>query len=70
MTPAPVDFVQPPASYSPFPWINVEGGDKYRRALYIFRRRSTPDPVLQTFDAPNGDQSCVAAPAQTRQCRR
>jgi len=27
--------------------------------LYTFRRRSTPYPMLQTFDAPNGDFSCV-----------
>jgi hypothetical protein len=27
--------------------------------LYTFRRRSTPYPVLQIFDAPNGDFSCV-----------
>ncbi|MGI8603577.1 MAG: PSD1 and planctomycete cytochrome C domain-containing protein [Verrucomicrobiales bacterium] len=59
MTPAPLDLFKPPASYAPFPWVNAEGADKYRRALYTFRRRSTPYPVLQTFDAPNGDQSCV-----------
>jgi hypothetical protein len=59
MTPAPVELFKPPASYSPFPWVNVEGPDKYRRALYTFRRRSTPYPALQTFDVPNGDQSCV-----------
>ena len=27
--------------------------------LYIFRFRSVPYPLLQTFDAPNGDFSCV-----------
>ena len=27
--------------------------------LYTFRFRSVPYPVLQTFDAPNGDSSCV-----------
>ena len=59
MAPAPLDLFQPPASYAPFPWVNATGADKYRRALYTFRRRSTPYPVLQAFDAPNGDQSCV-----------
>jgi mono/diheme cytochrome c family protein len=59
MAPAPEFLFQPPASYAPFPWKNAEGTDKYRRALYTFRRRSTPYPVLQTFDAPNGDQACV-----------
>jgi hypothetical protein len=59
MTPAPEFLFQPPASYAPFPWKNAEGSDRFRRALYTFRRRSTPYPVLQTFDAPNGDQACV-----------
>ncbi|MDB6023325.1 MAG: Protein of unknown function (DUF1553)/Protein of unknown function (DUF1549)/Planctomycete, partial [Pedosphaera sp.] len=35
------------------------GPDRYRRAVYTFRFRSVPYPVLQTFDAPNGDFSCV-----------
>ncbi|HCN77872.1 MAG TPA: hypothetical protein DIT13_11845, partial [Verrucomicrobiales bacterium] len=30
-----------------------------RRSLYHFRKRSMPDPVLQAFDAPNGDFSCA-----------
>ncbi len=59
MTPAPDFLFQPPASYAPFPWKNEEGEDKYRRALYTFRRRSTPYPMLQTFDTPNGDAACV-----------
>lgn len=33
--------------------------DRYRRALYTFRRRSTPYPMLTNFDAPNGDSACV-----------
>src|SRR5439155_4350675 len=32
---------------------------KYRRALYTFRRRSTPYPMLQTFDVPNAESACV-----------
>jgi mono/diheme cytochrome c family protein len=59
MPPAPAFLFQPPASYAPFPWVDETGADKYRRALYTFRRRSTPYPALQTFDAPNGDTSCV-----------
>jgi hypothetical protein len=57
-TPAPPFLFVPPASYGPFNWVQAEGGDRYRRALYTFRRRSTPYPMLQTFDAPNGDFSC------------
>jgi hypothetical protein len=59
MPPAPEFLFQPPASYAPFPWKNEEGAEKYRRALYTFRRRSTPYPALQTFDVPNADFSCV-----------
>jgi mono/diheme cytochrome c family protein len=59
MPPAPAFLFQPPASYAPFPWNDETGPQKYRRALYTFRRRSTPYPVLQTFDVPNADASCV-----------
>jgi hypothetical protein len=59
MPPAPAYLFQPPASYAPFPWKDEEGAEKYRRALYTFRRRSTPYPALQTFDVPNADMSCV-----------
>jgi hypothetical protein len=59
MPPAPAFLFQPPASYAPFPWVDETGPEKYRRAIYTFRRRSTPYPVLQTFDVPNADQSCV-----------
>ena len=59
MTPAPEHLFSPPASYAPFPWVNATGPDKYRRALYTFRRRSTPYPALQSFDAPVGDAACV-----------
>jgi hypothetical protein len=57
-TPAPPFLFVPPASYGPFNWVQAEGKDRYRRALYTFRRRSTPYPMLQMFDAPNGDFSC------------
>jgi mono/diheme cytochrome c family protein len=59
MPPAPTFLFDPPASYAPFPWKHETGPDKYRRALYTFRRRSTPYPALQTFDVPNGDSACV-----------
>jgi hypothetical protein len=59
MPPAPAFLFDPPASYAPFPWKHETGPDKYRRALYTFRRRSTPYPALQTFDVPNGDSACV-----------
>ena len=57
--PAPAFLFQPPASYGPKAWIEATGPDRYRRALYTFRYRSIPYPMLQVFDAPNGDFSCV-----------
>lgn len=43
-------------------WKVAEGPQRYRRSLYIFRRRSMPDPVLTTFDAPNADLACARRP--------
>ena len=57
--PAPDFLFQPPASYGPKPWPESRGEDRYRRALYTFRYRSVPYPMLQNFDAPNGDIACV-----------
>jgi Protein of unknown function (DUF1553). len=57
--PAPAFLFLPPASYATKSWIEDTGGERYRRALYTFRFRSTPYPMLQAFDAPNGDYSCV-----------
>jgi hypothetical protein len=59
MPPAPSFLFQPPASYGPKVWNEETGPDRYRRGLYTFRFRSVPYPVLQVFDAPNGDSSCV-----------
>ncbi len=57
--PAPEFLFQPPTSYGPKVWRQETGDDRYRRAVYTFRYRSVPYPALQTFDAPNGDFSCV-----------
>jgi uncharacterized protein DUF1553 len=57
--PAPEFLFLPPASYGPKNWYEEKGENRYRRALYTFRYRSVPYPMLQTFDAPNGDSSCV-----------
>jgi hypothetical protein len=58
-TPAPDFLFKPPASYGPFEWVEAKGEDRYRRALYTFRRRSTPYPALTVFDVPVGEASCV-----------
>jgi hypothetical protein len=40
-------------------WQAAAPPERYRRALYMFRKRSMPDPVLNAFDAPNGDLPCA-----------
>ncbi|HEX8916033.1 MAG TPA: PSD1 and planctomycete cytochrome C domain-containing protein [Humisphaera sp.] len=59
MPPAPAFLFQPPTSYAPFPWKDETDAEKYRRGVYTYRRRSTPYPVLQTFDVPNAETACV-----------
>jgi uncharacterized protein DUF1553 len=34
-------------------WVTSVGEDRYRRALYVFWRRSVPYPSMEVFDAPN-----------------
>ena len=46
-------------SYAPLTWNAETGRDRYRRAIYTFRRRSLPYPALQSFDTPNADVSCT-----------
>jgi hypothetical protein len=58
-TPAPLFLFQRPVSYGPFEWDEAKGEDRYRRALYTFRRRSTPYPALTVFDSPIGEAACV-----------
>ncbi len=43
-------------------WKAAPAPERYRRSLYLFRRRSMPDPVMGSFDAPNGDLACVRRP--------
>ena len=57
--PAPSFLFQPPTSYGPKIWEDETGAERYRRALYTFRYRSVPYPMLTNFDAPNGDIACV-----------
>ncbi|KAA5544661.1 DUF1553 domain-containing protein [Roseiconus nitratireducens] len=57
--PAPEFLFQPPVSYGPKVWDVAEGEQRYRRALYTFRFRSVPYPMLENFDAVPGNVSCV-----------
>ena len=68
--PAPAFLFQPPTSYGPKVWNEATGPERYRRALYTFRYRSVPYPMLQAFDAPNGDFACVRRTRRIRRCRR
>ena len=40
-------------------WQTSGGGDRYRRGLYTFFQRTSPFPMLMTFDAPDST-SCTA----------
>ncbi|MBL8189677.1 MAG: DUF1553 domain-containing protein, partial [Acidobacteria bacterium] len=57
--PAPGFLFERPFSYGPKVWKEEQGENRYRRAIYTFRYRSVPYPMLQAFDAPTGDISCV-----------
>ncbi|MCU1325120.1 MAG: Protein of unknown function (DUF1553)/Protein of unknown function (DUF1549)/Planctomycete [Bryobacterales bacterium] len=57
--PSPAFLYLPPTSYGPKVWNESKGSERYRRALYTFRFRSVPYPMLQAFDSPTGDSSCV-----------
>lgn len=56
---APEFLFQPPVSYGPKVWNTSTDENRYRRALYTFRYRSLPYPMLDAFDAPKGDASCI-----------
>jgi hypothetical protein len=58
--PIPEFLIKPPASFTPKIWREDKGAQRYRRALYTFRfRSSAPYPVFRSFDAPTGESSCV-----------
>src|SRR4029453_6460967 len=44
---------------SELPWKTSTGGDRYRRGMYTFFKRSVPYPDLMIFDCP--DASAAAA---------
>ena len=57
--PAPEFLFLPPVSYGPKVWNAESGRGRYRRSIYTFRFRSVPYPVLQTFDAPDGNAAVI-----------
>jgi hypothetical protein len=40
-------------------WIESIGADRYRRGLYTWFQRTSPYPMLMTFDAPDSNVCCV-----------
>jgi len=43
------------STYSGEQWIDAEGEDRFRRAIYTFLKRTTPYPSLITFDGGSGE---------------
>ena len=48
--------------FRPDYWKPAEDAARYSRALYVFRKRSMPDPTMIVFDAPTGDTACTRRP--------
>lgn len=46
-------------AYGALPWTASQGGDRFRRSLYTFSKRTAPFAMYATFDAPSGE-ACVA----------
>ncbi len=43
------------STYNGQKWVNAEGEDRFRRALYTYLKRTTPYPSMTTFDAGSGE---------------
>ena len=48
--------------FKPTYWKPAEDATRYSRGLYVFRKRSMPDPTMSAFDAPTGDAACTRRP--------
>jgi mono/diheme cytochrome c family protein len=46
--------------YDRYPTNVVDSPATWRRTVYLFQKRSTPLPLMQTFDAPTASASCAA----------
>jgi hypothetical protein len=40
-------------------WVESDGMDRYRRGMYIHYQRTTPYPLLASFDAPDSNTTCT-----------
>ncbi len=43
------------STYNGQNWVDAQGEDRYRRGIYTFLKRTTPYPMLTTFDASSGE---------------
>lgn len=43
------------STYSGDDWKNATGANRYRRALYTYRKRTSPYPAMTTFDSGSGE---------------
>jgi hypothetical protein len=43
------------STYNGQKWVNAEGEDRFRRALYTYLKRTTPYPSFTTFDGGSGE---------------
>ena len=43
------------STYNGQRWVNAEGEDRFRRALYTYLKRTTPYPSMTTFDGGSGE---------------
>ncbi|MFG0335123.1 MAG: DUF1553 domain-containing protein, partial [Maioricimonas sp. JB049] len=41
------------------PWPEAQGPDRFRRGLYTYFWRSSPHPMMPTFDAPDANTTCT-----------
>ena len=58
MAPVPQNVLD--YNYGGVSWQAADAPERYRRSVYLHRKRSMPDPLLAAFDSPNGDIACAA----------
>jgi hypothetical protein len=57
--PPQIPSITTEGAYGPLQWKVSDGGDRYRRSLYTFAKRTAPFAMALTFDGPSGE-ACLA----------